>query len=136
MWNKYLFIENGFYNKINDMKNNFITTAIKHTTLEGKGYFRHFGIRPVVCCLYGDDPKDIIQVKCTISKDQTEHKPPDYWGWYNLQKNEWETGGLLQPSHIQFSMCFPYGYPAEEKSGKGKAYRLDVKEIKNKSNKF
>jgi hypothetical protein len=29
-------------------------------------------------------------------------------------------------------MCFTYGYKAEEESGKGKAYRLDVEEIKDR----
>lgn len=112
------------------MKKSFTTTAVKGKTQDGKGYFHFFGIRDVSCSLYGAKPEDIIQVKCMVSKDQTEQKPPDYWGWYNLEKERWETGGLLQPSLTQFKMCFPYGYKVEEEHGKGKAFRLDIKEIK------
>jgi len=108
--------------------NSFKTTAAKSKTLEDKTYFRHFGIRESTCSLYGDDPKDIVQVECSVSEDQTEQKPPDYWGWFDFEHG-WQTGGLIQPSHTQFSMCFTYGYKAEEKADKGKAYRLDVKEI-------
>ncbi len=62
------------------MENSFITTAAIALTQDKKEYFRHFGIRPFTASIYGDKPEDIVNVKCTISDDQTEHTSPDYWG--------------------------------------------------------
>lgn len=112
------------------MEKSFTTTAAISLTLDKKEYFRHFGIRPSIASMYGDKPEDIVNVKCTISEDQTEHTAPDYWGWYDLNEKRWSIGSLIQPSFIQFKMCFPYGYKAEEERGYGKAYRLDIEEIK------
>lgn len=113
-----------------NIKNSFTTTATIGKSATRGNYFHDFGIRPMFASIYGRKPDDIVNVKCTISEDQTEHTAPDYWGWYNLIENKWETGGLIQPSFLQFQMCFPYGYKAEEERGKGKAYRLDIEEIK------
>jgi len=104
----------------------FETTAIKGSTQENEPYFNSFGIHPATCSLYGEKPENIIKVRCTVSEDQTEHTPPDYWGWFD-NKTGWTYGGLLWPSFTQLKMCFIYGYEAEEKAGK--AYRLDVEEL-------
>lgn len=114
------------------MEKSFTTTStIGKSTVNGD-YFHDFGIRPMFASLYGSKAEDIINVKCTISADQSteKHNSPDYWGWYDLKEKCWSTGGLIQPSFIQFQMCFTYGYKVEEERGKGKAYRLDIEEIK------
>jgi hypothetical protein len=113
------------------MEKNFTTTATIGKSENGN-YFHNFGIRPMIASLYGCKPEDIINVKCTISIDQSteKHNAPDYWGWYDLKEKCWSTGSLIQPSFVQFKMCFIYGYESEEERGKGKAYRLDIEEIK------
>lgn len=107
----------------------FTITAVKGQTQHKGEYFKYFGITPFSCSLYGEKAEDILNVECTVCEDQNPHEAPDYWGWFDF-KSGWQSGGLIQPSYIQFKMCFPYGYEVEEKAGKGKAYRLDVKEIK------
>jgi len=49
-----------------------------------------------------------------------------YWGW--LATND-VMYTMVYPSYAQFSMCFAYGYKSEEARGRGKAYRLIVREV-------
>ena len=65
---------------------------IHPAVFNGKCY-QHFGIHEKTASLYGDDPKDIVDVKLKISEDQAI--PPrdksmnvDYWGWYDLDKQK------------------------------------------------
>ena len=121
-----------------EIPTSFKTTATIGARTNGQKYFHDFGIHPNFCSIYGAKPEDIIHVECSIHKNQKiDSGVPklDYWGWFDLEEFKWSTGGLMQPSHAQFSMCFPYGYKAEEERGRGKAYRLMIKQIKTPSEK-
>ena len=95
-----------------------------------KDHYYHFGIHPDFTSIYGDDPKDIVIVEVTPSKDQTMGDKQEYWGWWNFEKRKFE---MIYPSAVSFKVCFPYGYKVSENAGNGKAYKLDVIEI-NKNN--
>lgn len=108
----------------------------KHTAVvNDKGEFQHFGIHAITASMYGYDENDIVEVELTIAKDQSIPPPPqsdknvmvaDYWGWW---KNEDKCFTTIYGKHFLLEMCFPYGIEAEEKAGRGKAYRLNVKKI-------
>lgn len=49
-------------------------------------------------------------------------KKGTYYGWVETGKRK---PTMIWPSLAQFSMCFPYGYKAEEKAGHG--YRVQLK---------
>ena len=106
---------------------NFTKTAV----WDKKCYY-HFGIRPSTASLYGDDPNDIVTLKLKISKDQsipelnTKHKEADYWGWYEAKEKEFT---MIYPQRFLLDMCFTYRMSAEEKRGRGKAYRLEIIDI-------
>ena len=91
--------------------------------------YTHFGIHPMIASLYGDDPKDIINVKIEISKDQKKPNPEgpyvgaDYWGWYDFEKKKFT---MIYAQYFLLNMCFPYGLKTEEERNIGKAYRLLV----------
>jgi hypothetical protein len=108
---------------------NFKTTA----TLNKSGkFYQHFGIRAVLCSLYGDKPEDIVGVEFKISEDQTVPKPnqptlsADYWGWYDNDKKEFTM--MIYAQRFLLEMCFP-NMEESEKRGKGKAYRLEIVNI-------
>jgi hypothetical protein len=67
-----------------------------------------------------------VDVSPDPDQSRTNKTGQQYWGWL-------ETGGdnfsMIYPSHPQFSMCFAYGYEANEQCGRGKAYRLMVREV-------
>lgn len=83
------------------------------------------------CNLY-DSGKPIYKIEVSIHDDQSKPthdfsvKNVDYWGWLPMDSNNFE---MIFSSEITFSICFTYGYKAEEERGKGKSYRLKVKEI-------
>lgn len=108
----------------------------KHKAVFNGEYFEHFGIREVTASLYGKKKEEILEVKLTISEDQSIPPPPqndpavltsDYWGWWD---NEDKAFTMIYQKRFLLDMCFPYGIEASEEKGKGKAYRLEVKEIK------
>lgn len=111
------------------MFKSFITTAV----FQGQ-YYHHFNIRKDTAMLFGDDPKDIINVEVSIHDDQTPVEPnsekdsskPDYWGfWDNEKESMWH----IYPVYFLLNMCFPAGLEAAEKRGQGKAYRLNIKPL-------
>jgi len=109
------------------MKTEFKITAV----WDGNRYY-HFGIRAATASLYGDDPADIKTLTMVISEDQSEPTSVgkdlptfDYWGWY---ENEDDEISMLYPQKFLLNMCFVYGMEIEEEAGKGKAYRLEIKE--------
>lgn len=115
----------------NQIKNRiFIKSCVKSKQQNGENYYNHFGIRPVTCCLYGDNPEDIINVKYKIHEDQSkpEHDKrlsgPDYWGWFDNDDNDFAS--FIQPQLFMLNMCFTYGYEVEVKAGKGQVYRLEI----------
>jgi len=79
--------------------------------------------------LYGDDAVSRLEV--SIHPDQTPESRDtgcgiDYWGW--VKKENPDQFIFVYPSFPQFSMVFPYGFEGKEERGRGKAYRLVVKE--------
>lgn len=118
------------------MKQTFKTTA----TLNERGkFYQHFGIRPFTAMLYGDKPEDIVDVEFKISDNQSfKNFDPndfivDYWGWYDNKRREF--GNLIFAKRFMLDMCFPSGIAAEEDSGKGKAYRLEIVKVRNRMEK-
>jgi hypothetical protein len=84
-----------------------------------KNFFMHVGpLNYVKAHMLKDEIKKVI-----VSLDDNG----EYYGW--LEKGE-NTPTMIWPSRAQFSMCFPYGYEAEEKRIKGKMVRLKIIEIK------
>lgn len=65
--------------------------------------------------------KPILPVKVILDPNG------QYYGWisFDLDRNNGKPS-MIWPNEIQFSMCFPYGYQAEEKVGKGKMVRLRI----------
>lgn len=60
------------------------------------------------------------------SRGNIDKHVQQYWGFlYNGE----DVYSMVYPSYPQFCMCFAYGFEAEEKCGRGKAYRLVVREI-------
>lgn len=53
----------------------------------------------------------------------TEDPYGDYWGWIATDSDHPD---FIYPNEGLFSMCFTYGYHAEEKAGKGRAVQLTV----------
>ncbi len=109
-------------------------SEVKNAVFNGKCY-EYFGIHPKTCSLYGKDPTDIVQVEISVSTDQTDpgadsHRNPtaDYWAWWD---NEEQHFTLVYAKHFLLGMCFIYGMEVEEKAGKGKAYRVNVKQVSN-----
>lgn len=97
-------------------------------------YFTAFGIHSVTAGLYGYKDKDIINVEMTIAEDQTIPPSPqhdknvnniDYWGWWDNQDKKFTH---IYQKRFLLDMCFPYGIEKTEEAGKGKAYRLNIKE--------
>jgi len=107
---------------------NFSTTA----TLNRSGkYYQHFGIRKELVSLYGDNAEDIVEVELKISTDQSvpegTTEGADYWGWYDKDKG---FGQMIYAQYFLLNMCFPYGIKASEERGQGKAYRLEIVNVK------
>jgi hypothetical protein len=108
---------------------NFRETAILN--VKGK-YYQHFGIRPMLCSVYGDKPEDIVTIEFKISTDQSiplsndKSMSADYWGWYDYEKKKFT---MIYAKHFLLEMCFAYGIQACEDKGQGKAYRLEIVEI-------
>jgi len=106
---------------------NFKITATLNKT--GK-FYQHFGIREILCSLYGDKPEDIVEVEFKISDDQTVPKPnekmlsADYWGWYSNKDQKFTM--MIYAQRFLLEMCFPNGIKASEDYGDGKAYRLEI----------
>lgn len=61
-------------------------------------------------------------------RERRDSDPPSfYWAWVRATSPDRYT--LVWPSLVQFTMCFPYAYEAEEKAGAGRAVNLMVEEI-------
>lgn len=109
---------------------------IKTAVFNGK-CFNHFGITPMSASLYGDKIEDIVQVEIEIAKnqkrpthqEQRDSAGADYWGWFD---NEEKKFTLIWAQLFLLDMCFPYGLKAEEERDRGKAYRLNVKQVDKK----
>lgn len=115
------------------MKQTFKTTA----TLNERGkFYQHFGISPFTAMLYGDKPKDIVDVEFKISDNQSFENfdsndfTVDYWGWYDNKDQKF--GNMIFAKRFMLDMCFPAGIIATEESGKGKAYRLEITNVKKR----
>lgn len=119
---------------MNNLKN--ITTAIKKfDKKENKEYFDYLDIHKSLASVYGIKEEDIIKVEVSISENQERishnniknGKYIDYWGLiYNSNPDKID---LIQPSFVTFGMQFVYGFESLEEKGRGRAYRLKIKEI-------
>jgi len=65
--------------------------------------------------------------KHTVPIIVKEDKKGTYYGWMATGKKK---PTMIWPSSALFSMCFPYGYKAEEKEGHGYRVRLKILLIK------
>jgi len=110
-------------------KNTFEKTAIL-----GDKCYKHFGIHPKTAALYGDKPEDIVVVVMKVSEDQSIPEPnskcvdPDYWVWYDEDNKEFSS--MLYAQRFLLNMCFPSGIKGSEDAGQGKAYRVEIVEVK------
>lgn len=107
---------------------------IMYAIKSSKNYFKHMAHSIFQIKLYpkGYDKK-IYKVEVSIHKIQNRNKKTDkdrnaqeYWGWVDTNTTEFR---MIQPAYSLFSMGFAGGSVTEEKIGRGKAYRLNVKEI-------
>lgn len=86
------------------------------------GVYTNLGARPWVE-LHGL-PYPIVPVAV---REVTDDDPAaTHWGWL---RTGGDTPSMIWPSHAQFSVCFPYGYRAEEEAGRGRMVRLAVEEV-------
>jgi hypothetical protein len=69
-------------------------------------------------------PYPIVEVELTEVTD--DDPTATHWGW---MRTDADTPSMIWPSKPQFEVCFPYGYRAEEKAGKGRAMRFAVRAI-------
>lgn len=105
------------------------------TAVLNNDVFHHFGIHPSTITLYGDSIEDIVLVIMKVSNDQTipsineKRIDPDYWGWFNNENMEFSS--MIYGQRFLLNMCFPSGIKASEDAGNGKAYRLEIVEIKD-----
>ena len=108
-------------------------TEFTKTAVLRNGYYDHFGIRPELVSLYGDKVENIVTVIMKISDDQSlpdlknKSNETDYWVWYD---NELGFTDMLYPQRFLLDMCFPYGIKSCEDKNQGKAYRVEILEIK------
>lgn len=98
----------------------------RKTAVWYKDHYRHFGIHPVTCGVYGDKEEDIVNLVCTkIGDYATRNKNLDntqkYWGF--VENGELK---LIYPSLVSLSVCFPYGIKAAIEAG-GNVYEFEVK---------
>lgn len=114
-----------------EMMKNFKTTAV----FNGR-FFESFGINPITASAWGNKVEDIVMVECEIADDQSIPPSPqydpnvkknDYWGYYDNAKQEFT---LIYQKRFILGICFANGLDHMEEQGFGKAYRLNVKEIK------
>ncbi len=110
------------------MENTFEITAVFDNEI-----YKHFGIHPKTAAIYGDKPEDIVVVVMKISKDQTipepngKYKDADYWVWYDFDEG---FSSMLYAQRFLLDMCFPAGIKGAEDAGHGKAFRVEIVEIK------
>lgn len=100
--------------------------------------YKDFGIFPQFSNIYGVDKNDIKQLTLKISEEQSkdidlfsDNISPDYWGYYSFEKQKFI---LIYPKYFLLNMCFPYGIKALEERNDGKAYRLEIVEVKDLEN--
>jgi len=100
-----------------------------NAVLGEKGY-KHFGIHPCTCSLYGSKEEDIIELGVEIAEDQslpdkdTGTEEADYWAWLPEGKDGFSL--MVYPQYFLLNMCFPYGIKSSEEAGHGKAYRINI----------
>lgn len=90
----------------------------KHNKPEEK-FFMHIGSHFYVKNHLLDKP--ILAVKVIADPNG------EYYGWISSDNNR-NNGkpSMIWPTEGQFNMCFPYGYQADEKVGKGKMVKLKI----------
>jgi len=98
---------------------------IKTTAIFENGLYKNFGINKKTCNLFGYKKSDIVNVRITISKNKNDKESPEYWGWFD---NEKQKITLIWYSLIGLRTCFEYSLETMEKLGHGKAIKLEVKE--------
>ena len=89
-------------------------------------YFSTIGLNPKFAHYWGvKDTDTIYKVIFDIHEDQSEPDwdAQEYWGWLDKRENKFK---MIWQNYRLFHCCFPYGVKAEEKSGKGKSFRLKL----------
>lgn len=98
-------------------------------------YYNNFGISSVLAHLYSKCDLDIEKITMQVSDNQDIPNgndltnDNDYWGWFDFEHKEFSN--MIFNGYFLLNMCFPSGMSNAEKSGKGKAYRLEVVESKH-----
>ena len=114
-------------------------TKFEKTAVLSGDVYRHFGIHPNTVSVYGDKVEDIVVVVMKISEDQSIPEPnskpdkPDYWVWYDEDTILTKRGfsNMLYAQRFLLNMCFPAGIKGSEDAGRGKAYRVEIVEVKD-----
>ena len=119
-------------------------TRFEKTAVLSGDVYRHFGIHPVTASVYGDKIEDIVVVVMEISEDQSvpelnsKYEKADYWVWYDYDRHILDTlikeegySDMLFAQRFLLDMCFPAGIKGTEEAGQGKAYRVEIIEIKD-----
>lgn len=103
------------------MNNRIYTTGVKSE----RGHYINMGITEKSAFLYGCNSSQIENITFEVSDDQSPANTElmEYWGWFDNEKQDWT---FIFPNYWQLYICFPYGLPAHEKHGDGKAYRLKL----------
>ena len=108
-------------------------TSVRKKNNEEEDCFEHFGIRPTFCCLYGNKPEDIINVRCEVTDVNIDNRDRnnlnvEYWGW--ISRENPETVSMIHGAYFLFNMCFPNGAEICERRGQGKCVNLKIEEVK------
>jgi len=102
---------------------------MKYTAVHNGKYFDHFGIHKKTASLYGNKVEEIVDVSIEIADNQelpVNDLDVDYWGWWDEDEQKFT---LVYAARFLLNMCFPAGIKVTEESGKGKAYRVNVKKL-------
>ena len=91
--------------------------------------FTHIYPHPKVVGLCGGDGR-IEKLEFTLHEDQKTYDSErihDYHGWIDFERDNELC--MVWPSRMQVDMCFAYGPKVEEKRGRGKVVRLNIKSL-------
>lgn len=94
--------------------------ALKRKDKNGHTLFSDVYLNKMITECYAGGGGEIVQVCVREGPDG------DYYGW--IAKGNEHYSHVYRNEH-HFSMCFGYGYEAEEKRGNGRMVRLSIEEI-------
>lgn len=95
---------------------------------DGKFYYTNIfsTIKSVKMCIA--EPAPIFKIDVIETKEIDENS---YYGWLEFEDSNIS---YIYPHLTLFSVCFPYGYKAEEERGIGKLIRVKIIELEDVTN--